>query len=125
MEAEFRLHMELRAHDLVRGGLTPTEAARRARREFGSTESFKDRGRHARGLRWFDSLRFSMMMPAALSRLEASEELGEARVGPHACGGALSAQDLELWMALAVSALEPLERLGRPTEGVHRERDAG
>ena len=61
MEAEFRLHMELRAEDLVRSGVTPAEAARRARLEFGSAESFKDRGRDARGLRWFDSLRFSML----------------------------------------------------------------
>ena len=61
MEAEFRLHMELRAEDLVRSGLTPAEAARRARLEFGSTESFKDRGREARGLPLFDSLRFSML----------------------------------------------------------------
>ncbi|HEV8215170.1 MAG TPA: ABC transporter permease, partial [Gemmatimonadaceae bacterium] len=61
MEAEFRLHMELRAADLVRGGLTPAEAARRARLEFGSAESLKDRGREARGLRWFDSLRFSLL----------------------------------------------------------------
>jgi hypothetical protein len=61
MDAEFRLHMELRAEDLVRSGLTPAEAARRARLEFGSTESFKDRGREARGLRLFDSLRFSML----------------------------------------------------------------
>jgi len=61
MGEEFRLHMELRAEDLVRGGLTPAEAARRARLEFGSTESLKDRGRDARGLRWFDSLRFSML----------------------------------------------------------------
>jgi putative ABC transport system permease protein len=61
MDAEFRLHMELRAEDLVRGGLTPAEAARQARLEFGSTDAFKDRGRDARGLRVFDSLRFSML----------------------------------------------------------------
>ena len=61
MEAEFRLHMAMRAEDLVRSGLTPAEAVRRARLEFGSTESFKDRGREARGLRWFDSLRFSVL----------------------------------------------------------------
>ena len=61
MDAEFRLHMEMRAEDLVRGGSTPAEAARQARLEFGSTESFKDRGREARGLRMFDSVRFSML----------------------------------------------------------------
>jgi predicted permease len=61
MEAEFRLHLELRAEDLVRAGLTPADAARQARLEFGSAPSFTDRGRDARGLRVFDSLRFSML----------------------------------------------------------------
>lgn len=61
MNAEFRLHMDLRAEELVRAGLTPAEAARRARLEFGSAPSYTDRGRDARGLRVFDSLRFSML----------------------------------------------------------------
>src|SRR3954463_4650402 len=61
MEAEFRFHMELRAEDLVREGLAPAEAARRARLEFGSAPSFADRGRDARGLRAFDSLRLSVL----------------------------------------------------------------
>ena len=61
MDAEFRTHMELRAEDLMRRGLTPAEAARRARLEFGSTDSFKDKGREARGLRAFDSLRVSTL----------------------------------------------------------------
>src|SRR6185369_2024058 len=61
MDAEFRLHMELRAEDLMRAGSTPAEAARQARLEFGSAPSFTDRGRDARGLRAFDSLRFSML----------------------------------------------------------------
>src|SRR5688572_18345713 len=61
MEAEFRLHMELRAGELVRAGATPAEAARQARLEFGSTATFTDRGRDARGLRAFDSLRFSVL----------------------------------------------------------------
>src|SRR5215217_3461622 len=61
MEAEFRLHLELRAEDLMRAGLTPADAARRARLEFGSAPSFRDRGRDARGLRAFDSLRLSVL----------------------------------------------------------------
>lgn len=61
MEAEFRLHQDLRAEELVRAGLTPTESVRQARLEFGSTPFFRDRGREARGLRAFDSLRFSMV----------------------------------------------------------------
>ncbi len=59
MDAEFRLHMELRADDLMRGGLSPADAARQARLEFGSTDTFKDHGRTARGLRAFDNLRIS------------------------------------------------------------------
>ena len=61
MEAELRLHMDLRAEELVRAGVAPAEAARRARLEFGSAPSFTDRGRDARGLRAFDSLRFSAL----------------------------------------------------------------
>src|ERR1044071_4651939 len=61
MQAEFRHHMELRAGELVRAGATPAEGARQARLEFGSTATFTDRGREARGLRAFDSLRFSML----------------------------------------------------------------
>src|SRR3954469_824875 len=61
MQAEFRLHMDLRAEELVRAGLTLEEAARRARLEFGSAPSFADRGRDARGLRAFDSLRVSVL----------------------------------------------------------------
>ena len=61
MEAEFRLHAERRAEELMRAGSTPAEAARQARLEFGSAPSFTDRGRDARGLRAFDSLRFSVL----------------------------------------------------------------
>ena len=61
MKEEFRLHMELRAADLVRSGVAPAEAARRARLEFGSTESYKDKGRESRGLRRFDEIRVSWL----------------------------------------------------------------
>ncbi len=58
---EFRLHIELRAADLVRAGMTPAEAARRARAEFGSVEHHVERARNARGLAWFDEMRFSWL----------------------------------------------------------------
>ena len=61
MDEEFRLHQELRAADLVRQGVAPAEAARRARLEFGSTERYKHEGRASRGLRHFDSLRVSWL----------------------------------------------------------------
>jgi putative ABC transport system permease protein len=58
---EFRHHMELRAADLVRAGMTPAEAARKARAEFGSTEDHVEKARRARGLGWFDEMRFSWL----------------------------------------------------------------
>jgi putative ABC transport system permease protein len=59
LKEEFRLHIELRAADLVRVGMTPAEAARKARAEFGNTEHHVEKARNARGLRWFDEMRFS------------------------------------------------------------------
>ena len=61
MDEEFKHHLELRAADLVRAGVTPADAARQARLEFGSTESYKDAGRESRGLRRFDQLRVSTL----------------------------------------------------------------
>ena len=61
MSAEFRHHLELRTQDLVRQGLTPREAARRARIEFGHIERHKEDARAARGLRLFDQIAFSWL----------------------------------------------------------------
>jgi putative ABC transport system permease protein len=61
LQEQFRLHMELRAADLVKAGMTPADAARKARAEFGSTEDQVEKTRRARGLGWFDELRFSWL----------------------------------------------------------------
>jgi putative ABC transport system permease protein len=61
LREEFRLHVELRAADLVRAGMTPADAARKARAEFGSTEDHVEKTRRARGLAWFDEMRFSWL----------------------------------------------------------------
>ena len=61
MRAEFAHHMELRARDFVRSGLSPEDALRRARVEFGGTYNYKEAGREARGLRWFDAMRISWL----------------------------------------------------------------
>jgi putative ABC transport system permease protein len=53
--------MELRAADLVKSGMSPDEAVRRARGEFGGVYNQKEAGREARGLRWFDALRVSWL----------------------------------------------------------------
>jgi len=61
MSQEFQAHIEMRAEDLAREGLTTGEALRRARLEFGSTEMHKDAGRESRGLRPFDTVRVSWL----------------------------------------------------------------
>src|SRR5919106_2359745 len=61
MTEEFRLHLELRTADLVRSGLSLAEAERRARLEFGHSESYKQEGRGSRGLKRFDDLRVSWL----------------------------------------------------------------
>ena len=61
MEEEFRHHIELRAADLVREGLDPVAARRRARLEFGSAERWKHEGRRSRGLAPIDALGVSWL----------------------------------------------------------------
>ena len=61
LKEEFRLHLELRTADLVRAGMSPADAARTAHAEFGSTDRHLEKVRRARGLRWFDEMRFSWL----------------------------------------------------------------
>jgi putative ABC transport system permease protein len=61
MQEEFRLHLEMRTEDLVRGGMAPDEAARMARVEFGKTDHHRQDARRARGLGALDELRFSLL----------------------------------------------------------------
>src|SRR5919108_1263331 len=61
LNEEFRLHIERRASDLVRAGMSPADATRKARAEFGSTEHHVEKARNARGLGWFDEMRFSWL----------------------------------------------------------------
>lgn len=56
MADEIRFHLEARAGDLERGGMSRREAERTARLEFGAVESYKEKSRESRGLRWFDEL---------------------------------------------------------------------
>jgi putative ABC transport system permease protein len=61
MREEFRHHLAERADDLVRGGLTPNAAKRRARREFGHEGAHREQAREAMGLESFAQLRFSWL----------------------------------------------------------------
>ena len=56
LDEEVRFHLEAQKEDLVRSGMSETEAARRARVHFGSVEGAKAACRQARGLRLFDEL---------------------------------------------------------------------
>lgn len=49
MEQELRAHMELRAEDLVRAGMTHADAARQARVELGAQAKFKEESYEAIG----------------------------------------------------------------------------
>jgi predicted permease len=53
---ELRLHLDLRADDLMRSGIPAGEARRRARMELGGVDSVKDDCRQARGLEPIDEL---------------------------------------------------------------------
>lgn len=56
MDMELRFHIEARAEDLARNGLSRDEALRCARLEFGGIESIKEEGREARGVRMMDAM---------------------------------------------------------------------
>ncbi|MBM3757038.1 MAG: FtsX-like permease family protein [Acidobacteria bacterium] len=56
MADEFAHHIEMRAEELMRSGISPAEAQRRARAEFGSVANYQDQGRQARGQQLLDEL---------------------------------------------------------------------
>jgi hypothetical protein len=59
MAEELAFHLQARTDDLIRSGLPPAEALRRARLEFGGAEQYKEQLRETRHLGWWieDSLR--------------------------------------------------------------------
>jgi putative ABC transport system permease protein len=66
MDAELRFHIEARAEDLIRNGVSREDALRRARIEFGGVERAKEECRDARGISFLESLfqdlRFALRM---------------------------------------------------------------
>src|SRR5215471_12085838 len=66
MDAELRFHLDARAADLERGGLSPEEARRRARLEFGSVDAKKEEVRQSLGLRLWDELRADVRYAARM-----------------------------------------------------------
>lgn len=56
LEEELRGHLQHRADDLERSGITRTEAERRARIEFGGVEHYREESHAARGWNWAEVL---------------------------------------------------------------------
>src|SRR5215813_12673965 len=52
---EMRFHLELRAEENVRRGMTPEEAWSEAERRFGRFDRVKEQGYEARGGRWLEA----------------------------------------------------------------------
>jgi putative ABC transport system permease protein len=67
LSTELQFHVDAYAEDLIRAGVSPVEARRRARLEFGSAEAVKEEARAARGQRLLDEL--SQDIRYALRRL--------------------------------------------------------
>jgi predicted permease len=57
LDEEFRFHLETETEHLIREGVPPDEARRRARLAFGAVEGHREAMRDERGARWFDDLR--------------------------------------------------------------------
>ncbi len=66
MDEELRFHFENQVKKLVQSGLTPEEAQRRARLEFGGIEQIKEEHRDARGVNFIETvlqdLRYALRM---------------------------------------------------------------
>lgn len=66
MSEELRFHIDEHIAELVRSGVSPAEASRRARLEFGSIDSVKEECRQAWGLQLFDELTRNLRQSARL-----------------------------------------------------------
>ena len=68
MAEELRFHIQQYAEELVRSGVAPEEAQRRARMEFGGLNSVKGDCREARGVSLFDELERELRYAVRLLR---------------------------------------------------------
>ncbi len=56
LDEEVRFHLDMEAQALEKAGVPPDEARRRARRDFGGVDRYKEEVRDARGTRWLEDL---------------------------------------------------------------------
>jgi putative ABC transport system permease protein len=68
LDDEMRSHIENRAEDLVRQGVSRSEALRRARIDFGCAEAYQDSVRESRGVGWLEDLAQDLRFGARMLR---------------------------------------------------------
>ena len=68
IDEELRFHLDSRTSDLVREGLSPEEATRRARLELGTANTHRAEIRTSLGIRWFDDLVADLRYAARILR---------------------------------------------------------
>jgi predicted permease len=70
VSSEVQFHLDARAEDLMGRGLSPDEARRRARLEFGSVEAYREETRGAAGLNLLSDLKADFVYATRLARRE-------------------------------------------------------
>ena len=114
IDEEMQFHIDMRARELTRAGLPADEAARQARRSFGSTTRFKEVSYDVRGGGWVEALWRDVAYAARSLRkqpLFSSIIVVVIGIGVGANAAVLGVADHVLWRKLPVRAPEQLVRL--------------